>query len=153
MIQTPSEMMRDLVQRALDNAGFLFTVREEDLLYGVPGASDKGVNSSVGVEILNQPVKPRDIVLHYNRLDLEVLTSGMASYMKVDQLPETVYEALPYLATYLRIRLGEADVEDATIVNTGEDAIITLIAKPGSLVVIGAVEIHVRAQGSKTWIT
>lgn len=151
MIQTLSEMMRDLIQKELDNAGFHFTVREEDLLYGVPGVGDRGTNSSVTVEILNQPVKPRDLLVYYNRLELEQLTSGMASSMRVDQIPLTVYEALPYLAQYLRVRLTEDDVEDAEIPRTGTNALITLVAKPNSLGVIGAVEVEVVEQGNQRW--
>lgn len=152
MIQTPSEMMRDLIQKTMDNAGFQFNLREEDLLYGVPGAGGEGRNTSISVEIKNQPVKPRDLLVCYNRLDLEQLTVALAPELHAQQLPATVHEALPILATYLRIRLGPQDVEDAPIPKNGDTAIITLVAKPDSLAVTGAVEIDVRPPGGNTWI-
>lgn len=153
MSKSVSEMMLDLVQKTMDSAGFHFNLREEDLLYGVPGAGENGKNTSVGIEILNQPVKPRSLLLHYNRLELDTLTVGLAAQMRVDSLPATVYEALPYLAQYLHVRLTESDVEDAEIPRTTNTAVIPLIAKSGSLGVIGAVEVQIIEQGIRAWTT
>lgn len=152
MIKTPGEMMLDLVQREMLNAGFDILLREEDLGYGVPTDSTGVRNTELGVEILNQPTKTRDLLLHYNRLDLDKLITALSPTLLVDSFPSTVYDALPYLATYLRVRLGPDDVEDAEIPVNGSVGIITLVAKAGSLVVRGAVEIPISVR-SNVWLT
>lgn len=135
------DVLQTLVNGINRECGLALT--KDDVVIGLPIATTaNGRNTELRVEV---PAIDLVISTFYRRLDLTVLFQHF-NLNFVDDDEETTLDLIPKLASRRQIPLDPTDFQSATILRTGPNTVVSILADPESLRFHGFVNITLQGE-------